>query len=949
VASLVRSSEGAAAFSSAVPPLPAEWLCVFDRQIRLGIPRGEETETRPSNVYGLEDEVLITDVNTAEADVSLADDLIANAATDERSDKHKRLAGVSRRYGDLLPARLAHLAGWFGSVADHFAAIWWASGYASLHPQLLNSLEWHLTHRSEFSKSGRRAWRLLLERFRHSPERTHDDGWYFFLSQLKQEGWTPHVLRDFERATQPYLSARRAPGKEFFPPPSDAPLEELSAVVEFDVEYPGYNRDELEVPTEVLPSAFEIVRKGLERAADLLTDIGKQYWRTASFLPGDEPGSRYLDEASKYFHWVRTLFDRLAAKSNSVASDEVRRWRDGEKYFFDKFRIYAWMNPALIPGREVAEGVLRLSEDAFWESSHRRELLHTLRARWGQFGNQMTRQIESRIIKGRERWQDEKMRDHQVRVRTTAATMLGWLRWQGCELSPQALRRLEQLQNQIPDWRDSWVETADYALEGRSGFVATDTTPSVLLDAPLSQIATLVEKHSREDVFAFVEYQPFRGLVQQHPRRALAALSFEMRRGNVPSHLWSSLLSDWPPGTSKRLLAVCAGRAALLPKAGLTTLRHELARWFREHAVRLIPEYTEIAYQLFDRVVGALVEAGADATSSTLGEVSIGGKTIAHPRRTVDHAINSPIGNLTDGLLRVLNVSKPTRGSGIPAGIKSRLELALASPGEGSDHAAIQLARDLKWLFHVDPNWPSEKVVPLFAPHHRLAESAWNGLLFGGGPLPQPQLFALLKPHLVSVFDQARDWMWHHDRATNKLVEFLVAASFVNRRGARYVSYHEVRVLLRKVDDTARAHAVWFLATIAASKQDWESFGRHFVERAWPRESRFQTPAVSKQFAFLAEQSGDQFADVVKVVGPLLVKADGLDMTVHRARERDGESSLASRFPTAMLDLLDRLIPDDPKPLPYGLGELLVSIVEGAPDLRTDPRWRRLRRIAERN
>lgn len=124
------------------------------------------------------------------------------------------------------------------------------------------------------------------------------------------------------------------------------------------------------------------------------------------------------------------------------------------------------------------------------------------------------------------------------------------------------------------------------------------------------------------------------------------------------------------------------------------------------------------------------------------------------------------------------------------------------------------------------------------------------------------------------------------------------------------------RKCARKVDDGARAHAVWFLANIATSKDDWDSFGKHFIQSAWPRESRFQTPAVSKQFAFFAERSGEQFPDVVEAIGPLLVHADGLDLMVHHASTGKDDTALAVRFPAATLDLLDRLVSDDPKPIP---------------------------------
>ena len=116
--------------------------------------------------------------------------------------------------------------------------------------------------------------------------------------------------------------------------------------------------------------------------------------------------------------------------------------------------------------------------------------------------------------------------------------------------------------------------------------------------APLSQVAALAEQYSHEDPFATVHHQPFQGLVQTRPRRALIALRLEMRHGRLHRRLWSSLLNGWPPGTSERLLAVCGGRLVSLADKDLIALRSEVARWCREHSPRLVPKYSSLAWFL---------------------------------------------------------------------------------------------------------------------------------------------------------------------------------------------------------------------------------------------------------------------------------------------------------------------------------------------------------------
>lgn len=213
--------------------------------------------------------------------------------------------------------------------------------------------------------------------------------------------------------------------------------------------------------------------------------------------------------------------------------------------------------------------------------------------------------------------------------------------------------------------------------------------------------------------------------------------------------------------------------------------------------------------------------------------------------------------------------------------------------------------------------------------------------------VPGPPLFSLLKRHFLGAFESVALWNWD-EHTRNKLVEFLVVACLWKRENKAYVSYVEARTALRAVDDAARSHALWFLENLVEEAGTWSSFGRHFVQRAWPRESRYQTPGVARQFAFLAERSGDDFPDVVRTVLPLVVSTDQLDLTVHHAAEQS-EASLARRFPESMLQLLDRLVPDEPRPIPYDLGVVLNLIADASPSLRGDRRWRRLRRIADRS
>jgi hypothetical protein len=302
---------------------------------------------------------------------------------------------------------------------------------------------------------------------------------------------------------------------------------------------------------------------------------------------------------------------------------------------------------------------------------------------------------------------------------------------------------------------------------------------------------------------------------------------------------------------------------------------------------------------------------------------------------------------LTDVLFEILDDRKLSSRSGIPEDILERLEKALSAPGEGADHAICETTTRLNWLFYLDPVWVTKRVIPMFSIESNEAEPAWNGF-FHNSNLGVPDLFSLLKSNFLRLFEYFSDWRWD-DMAISQLHKFLVIACYWHRKSGRYVEYSEVRLALQRTNDDGRSHALWLLASIISEEGAWRSFGKAFVTRAWPREARFQTSATSRQFASIAEASGDDFPDVVHTLSPFLVPSTQLDLFVYKTTVKGDELEDAARlpgqFPNAMLGLLDRLVPHDPNLAPHELGSLLETIADANSSLRQDPRWRRLNQI----
>lgn len=949
VAALVSSPLGAKVFADADPPPPAEWLCVFDSAFRYTKPGknwpdvGKELFD-PLEVYGLDyDPPHPPEGGNQRGPAGI--DFLSSLSAEERGSSQMRLAGPFADRSDPLPPRLHHLARWILNVVDQPVAAWWAGGKNAFHHRLQELIEWTLNRDSNIDAPVvHQAWRLIIEAFEYSPEPFSRD-WHDLQRQLKHQGWTRANLREFARVIRPHLKVSRPLLGAPHPPEQSEESIALRDIAHFEVQFFGRRDDKLDVSREALSTVVAYLRRGLEHAASLLGDLQEQWWRTPTLHGEDMPRDRYLSEADSYFLWFANLFDQLCENNQKQAQRELSAWPVNEPCFFDKLRIWAWMKQEIAPPAEVAEGLLSLSSKAFWNGYLQRELLWTLRARWHDFTPKDRRAVEHRIMEGPEQWAQESDEDYAKRRGHDAAVRLGWLQVNGCDLSTNALDELPRLRAMDPRWRESWDQHADDGLEGRSGWVKTETDPTSIIDAPVSEIIERAQQQTKRPLGEFVEYNPFQGIVESVPVRALAALSCEARHKRFPVEFWRTAISHWPELASPRANWIFANRLAKLPKPVLVELRYDAPRWLSKHLPRMMREAGRTIWSIWDAMIEALVAAGPEATTSAIGEMSVDGKRQKRSRHTHMHAINSPIGTLTGCLVNILSESKPAANWGIPTPIKVRMERAMNAPGEGGDHAVIMLCGRLNWLHWLDPNWSSEHLIPLFDLEHIRAEPAWSGLLTDNR-LPAPEIFRLIKSDFLGAFARSLDWHWE-DRASRRLSQFLVVATLSPTKKDDFLSYDEARATLQSTDDEARHDALWQLHTMVADGDGWKKVGKPFLRKAWPKETRYQTAATSRILMDIAANTDDEFPDAVRSILPFLRPADDLDMFIHRIKG-DAEGSgmpLAMRFPQKVVLLLDRCIADRPKALPYGLGEVLEMTAEADPALRQDLCWRRLNEL----
>ena len=941
VASLVRTDVGAKLFANADPPPPGEWLCVFDRNFRYGEIETPIDDSQPTFdpliEYGLDDDPPRPPENLRQTDPP-GDDLLSLKPTDRRINDDTRLAKNGRQWTEPLSFRLFHLARWIAKIAHEPVVPWWAARYSSLHPKLLDEIEWRVERAAdELPCLARLTWRLLTEKFHTAPDDPYGlrVSWDEMRRRIETEGWTNSFLREFERNVTPYLKTGRPLLLDAARPPyKDWSQLRLDDIASFEVAFPTPVGERPEIPDDVLPKVYQIVRRHLELAAGLLTDIGTSYyWETSTFYPEDSPGENHISDESAYLFWFRDLFDRMVETYPELVKADVALWPKEDPFSFNKLHLYAWTFDVLFSENEVGDGLLSLSDKAFWKEEYRRELLHLLKRRWHELPSDKRELVERRLVEGRARYSGESEEDFKQRRASGSAIVLGWLMNQGCELGGKTLEVLPDLRSADPRWRPEWAETADRSRDVRVRWVGTDSDPSPIIDAPISQIIPLARQHTRRAFPEPTVYSPFEGLVEQRPVRAVAALTHVARRGDYPAEFWRSALQKWPDEARCRLSWLFGARLARLPSEIVVELGHDVFGWLRKYLPKLAAQDQPRALSIFDTLLEKLFTGEAEVEQS--------GEHRDRSRRTLNYAINTPIGNATELLIELLNSQGLGEGSGVPPEIKSRLKRLFGAPGEGADHAVCSVANQLRCLDYIDPEWVRTTIVPWFDLEHPASESAWNGFLYDN-QLPKPELFSLIKSDFLNAIV--------HAAGRERLHEFLVLGCFWHQDYGPYITFGETRQVLQNTNDSGRAHSLWFFTRIIDKNDAWRRFGKLFLEKAWPKESRFQTEQTSQHLVALAKGAGDFFPEVVQTILPYLVPSSQNGRFVSSlARQSDEEMGrLPTRFPDATLMLIDKIIPDDPDPVPYNLDLLTEMIAEATPSLRQDSRWRRLKALALR-
>ncbi len=955
VTHLVSRKEGARKFFESDPPPPATWLCVFDRLIRCSTPdtilsgENEGKIVDPFGLYRLASDLAPptihpNDIATKRETPSVAWDAFSLNRRDKadlRDDHIAVLRGEASLKAGPLPDRINLLGLWLAKVSHQNAAVWWGARQYGLHDSIQQSIRLSLERcDADCEPHVLQAWHYLFEHWRNVSNDDHLD-WYRFADELKFVGWNKVTVHRFETLSRPRLAAGHNYYSSAVPPQFDEKLR-LADLVRLELKYIE-NSPEIEVPDEWLADVVSALKRNLDIGIQLETEYGHYSWLDIPpIIPSDHPDIDDHDRSEGLRGAVLNYaakFERLIKLEPEKARQEAATWSTDDNNIFARLRIWASRFDDVVPNSEFLDFTDKVSRDAFWNFWHQRDLLLMLRERWATLPVVATERIEERILEGPERWKSEAEREFVARSAWSTAERLHWLHSNGCTLNLDYEREIVSLRVAAPDWSPEDGAKAAESMESVSGIVRTHTEFNELLLVPLGQVLAKSHELSGKEVFGLDQRDPFAGLCDKRPVRAVSVLRRAANRGEYPEWAWRRFLDSETRKKNKTRLQEFVAEILLQANTeALASIMYPVCAWLLNASKGMLEDCVPI----FDRLLIRLFE-------TLNSNPDAGGSDYIRGSNDPDWAIaalNSPAGKIAEALLNDPRLKNLEGQQGLPNGWKVHVERTLSLPSQDKCFALVFFSCKLPWLYTVDPEWTEDNLLSVLRDESSDEQDAWwAGYLWGIKRIPSFELWEKLKAHLVA---KVKECSSKRQEKRDRLVGLVLANwaySDVDKGEVR-IADPELRNLLLDAGDNFRAQALWLMERWGKGDgvdgQHWRSLQDRFLRDVWPRQRSARTPQNSEGLIELAFSNEDRFMEISETILPLIGPIER-DRKVLPALSRDG-GNVVDAHPERVLEILYVALPEDANKWPYEVDSTLLRIATAKSELRADPRWVELMR-----
>jgi len=961
ITNYISTLDGAYKFMGFKPAPRSEWIYVFDKKIRLGHVKeikntnGEKLEIDPIDLYG-------TDIDPSRSELEcLKDNLRYKVGHDYINTPIEEHAtalteGLSNiEYENLwnVQSKVSALARWFSKVAEQPAAIWWAQKQTNLHPIIIDQIKKRIIDNpKEFIESDLYFWIQNVKIHIDKNKLPILTRWYEIKRSLEQDYESISELNFsyLQDILTPILSMESNYDFEKAYLPTNQ--NEKYLYTKFEIDFLEYYSDNINIHNNNLKDIIKILSttflKYINCVDELKDESIKAFFHSFYFPPINfnnplEPQRNVHKIIGNLILWMCDLLKKLSIFNEASLIEIVERWPKNDDLIFNRLKLFVWANSQNINKWCIEDHIVRLSDNFFWSRYIESDIMSVISSQWDNLTEDSRLLIEHKIIDYRQKYDHETIERFINYKNYQVGRLLNKIAQTKVGLSTHANQELIKIKN-TDNWQEDYVKQESLIAGVQSGWVSTNTSIEeldVINDS--SKFFEQVELLENDKSIPFERKKPFIGFIDKNLNEALNKLLEELEKNNKREKYWIQLFENIPSDTNIEQLHSIGEAILKLPQEVILICRFPLTRWIDERLINACINQKELFWKVWDFVFNIFNLIGSEATRSAFGEIFEGGRKVKKSRKTLENAMNSPIGQLVNSISNIYSAwdVKPTQ---FKEEILWRFEKALKSKGEGSYHAVSMIMLHFNFMYENYETWSKYHLVPIFNTKHKNSEAAWESF-FHMNYKPSNEAILTLKPFFLDLFKKNLEWS-KSERFKNDLASLLIQFCYWSYPRQSLFTNVEVRKILRKFDSDMLSHSLWILFDIIKKQNAWLTFGRFFFKSIWPKENFCQTSKTSERLLSLAIETPDHFADIVKNIKPYLRKIEVGSLFLYQLTKDEDKFLITVKHPDEVLLLLDKVIGQRVESYDNSLNKILDELIVAKPVLKNSMSWQRLQKIS---
>lgn len=809
---------------------------------------------------------------------------------------------------------------------------------------------WHISRgldreRSKLTPARLTAWQLMLSAKRPRSAEDLDESWYLAAPKFKKGDAGFEARRLVGKILRPNLEIKKVMrwGESVTTSSEPETLYQLLRLEFEPIEHPA--------PQEILAAwpenadqeiaLFHSLNRALIEALEEAQDVGfmDDWDRVNHNVPSvaSHPQNKYRHGFCPITRVLADLWGRIVVRDRDIARELA--WKDSRFLLIKRLWLFTLAFDVFAPS-EAATAVTELDDNVFWRSEAGVEIMRLLAGRWAEFKPADRLAIEARVRGGvprdlfapdafenEERWVS--IRDSSIfrRLKRIEAA--------GGELAADSHTVLTEIAARHPKWQPSVGDRDDFHTWHESGS-GPDGHPELLAGVSDDRLVREAMRLQRER--RFEEGDIWRVFCSADPERALRGLRHEADNSRWEPEVWQCLLWELIDKGEPDFQYELADSLLRMPNAPLEKLLPSAISWLQRRRDDL---------SAADRVDGprflCLWDRFAELSYRKQEPREAGGQD---KDDLLSESLGSPGGSLAWVLLDALIALKPDTGSGLSPELKPRFDKIAATDNRPGLLARVYLARDLAYLYVVDPAWTEKNLRPRFSWEHDESLAMWRS--YSQGAVGSAPLFNSLKPAMLEAF--GRQALSDHEFEGLVTNLFTVGISHQHEKARDYnLTTAEIKRSLSVVPPAVRQNAAWQLWRMMGNKDGdpvekaprWRNIVGPFLREIWPLDAALRSEGTSRNFVLMSLECEAAFPDAVETVLDFVVpyQVYALSQSLRFDKKHD---HLIREFPVAFVRLANAIIDPSSYPIPRDLAVFLQECLDADPAVANDPAYTRL-------